>query len=158
MNRGLFRSATRSSDRHADCAWLGRKQRSPCLNDRALSKRERDRSRFPHREPIGLHRRPRVDRTPPEREGNGPAASPCLSPTDYARSPRTSRAAPQVAVFAGRPSSPERAAEYTPDDSEVESMRCYREIVSVLLQIAERRQTVSISHPNATQRYQRGYE
>jgi hypothetical protein len=28
--------------------------RLPRLNDRALSKRERDRSRFPHLEPIGL--------------------------------------------------------------------------------------------------------
>src|ERR1700687_952719 len=98
------------------------------FNDRAISKRERGRSRFPHREPIGLHPRRRVDRTLPEREGNDPAASPCLKSTDYARNPRTSRAAPRVAVFAERPSSPELTAEHTPGDSEVESMRCYREI------------------------------
>jgi len=47
------------------------------VNDRALSKRERGRSRSPHREPIGLPPRARVDRTL-EREGNDPAASPCL--------------------------------------------------------------------------------
>src|SRR3984893_18799693 len=98
------------------------------VNDRALSKRERGRSRFPHREPIGLHPRARVDRILLEREGNDPAASPCLEATDYARSPRTSRAAPRVAVLAERPSSPELAVEHTPGDSEVESMRCYREI------------------------------
>src|SRR5580693_3235186 len=98
------------------------------VNDRALSKRERGRSRFPHREPIGLPPRARVDRTQLEREGNDPAASPCLKATDYAGSPRTSRAAPRVAVCAGRPSSPVLAAEHTPGDSEVESMRCYREI------------------------------
>src|SRR5438876_3407548 len=96
------------------------------VNNRALSKRERGRSRFPRREPIGLHPRARLDRTLLEREGNDPAASPCLKATDYARSPRTSRAAPRVAVFAERPSSPEIAAGHTPDDSGVESMRCYR--------------------------------
>src|SRR4030088_8267 len=90
---------------------------------RALSKRERGRSRSPHREPIGLLPRARVDRTLLEREGNDPAASPCLKATDYARSPRTSRAAPRVAVCAERPSSPELAAEHTHGDSEVESMR-----------------------------------
>jgi len=98
------------------------------VNDRELSKRERGRSRSPHREPIGLPPRARVDRTLLEREGNDPAASPCLKATDYARSPRTSRAAPRVAVCAERPSSPELAAEHTHGDSEVESMRCYREI------------------------------
>src|SRR2546425_1313493 len=98
------------------------------VNDRARSKRERGRSRSPHREPIGLPPRARVDRTLLEREGNDPAACPCLKATDYARSPRTSRAAPRVAVCAEHPSSPELAAEYTHGDSEVESMRCYREI------------------------------
>ena len=98
------------------------------VNDRALSTRERDRSRFPHREPIGLHRRPRVGRTRLQTEGNDQAASLCLKPTDYARSPRTSRADPRVGVLAEHPSSPERAAEQTPGGSEVESMRCYREI------------------------------
>src|SRR5207247_7919854 len=98
------------------------------VNDRALSKRERGRWRFPHREPIGLHPRARVDRTLLEREGHDPAASPCLKATGYARNPRTSRAAPRVAVFAVRPSSPELAAERRLGDSEVESMRCYREI------------------------------
>jgi hypothetical protein len=101
------------------------------VNHPARSKRERDRSRFPHHEPIGLHLRPRVDRVPLEREGregNDPAASPCLMPTDCARSPRTSKAAPRVAVFAERPSSPEPAGEHTPHDSEVKSMRSYREI------------------------------
>ena len=98
------------------------------VNDRALSKRERGRSRSPHREPIDLPPRARVDRTLLEREGNDPAASPCLKATDYARSPRMSRAAPRVAVGAERPSSPELAAEHTHGDSEVESMRCYREI------------------------------
>src|SRR5205823_3474103 len=108
----------------------GRHNTSPDeVNDRALSKRDRGRSRSPHREPIGLHPRARVDRTLLEREGNDPAASPCLEATDYARSPRTSRAAPRVVVFAERPSSPELAGEHTPGDSEVESMRCYREIV-----------------------------
>src|SRR6266581_6898487 len=98
------------------------------VNDRALSKRERGRSRSPHREPIGLPPRARVARTLLEREENDPAASPCLKATDYARSPRTSRAARRVAVFAERPSSPELAAEHTPGDSEIESTRCYREI------------------------------
>src|SRR5579862_1126573 len=56
-------------------------------------------------------------------------ASPCLKTTDYARSPRTSRAAHRVAVCAEHPSSPELAAEHRHGDSEVESMRCYREIV-----------------------------
>src|SRR6266576_3574584 len=79
------------------------------VNDRALSKRGRGRSRSPHREPIGLHPRARVDRTLLEREGNDPAASPYLKATDYARNPRTSRAALRVAVFADRPSSPELA-------------------------------------------------
>src|ERR1700722_11686092 len=78
------------------------------INERALSKRERGRSRSPHREPIGLPPRARVDRTLLEREGNDPAASPCLKTTDYARSPRTSRAAPRVAVCAEHPSSPEQ--------------------------------------------------
>src|SRR5437016_1660609 len=73
--------------------------------------------------------RARVDRTLLGGEVNDPAASPCLVATDYARSPRTSRAAPRVVVFAERPSSPELAGEHTPGDSEVESMRCYREIV-----------------------------
>src|ERR1700692_60661 len=72
--------------------------------------------------------RARVDRTRSEREGNDPAASPCLKATDYARSPRTSRAAPRVAVFAERSSSPELTGEHTPGGSEVGSMRCYREI------------------------------
>jgi len=98
------------------------------INDRALSKRERGRSRFSHREPIGLHPRARVDRTLLEIEGNGPAASLCLKATDYVRNPRTSRAAPRVAVFTERPSSPPLAAEQRLGDSEVESMRCYGEI------------------------------
>ena len=98
------------------------------VNDRALSKRERGRSRSPHREPIDLHHHERVDRTLLEREGNDPAASHYLKATDYARNPRTSRAAPRVEVFAERPSSPELAGEHTLDDSEVESMRSYREI------------------------------
>src|ERR1700682_660756 len=89
------------------------------INNRALSKRERGRSRFPHREPTGLHPRARVDRTLLEREGNDPAASPCLNATDYARNPRTSSAAPRVAVFAERPSSPELAAEHRLGDSQV---------------------------------------
>src|ERR1700682_3015937 len=80
------------------------------INDRALSKRERGRSRFPHREPIGLHPRARVDRTLLEREGNDPAAFPCLKATDYARSPRKSRAAPRVAISEERPSNPELVA------------------------------------------------
>ena len=58
------------------------------VNDRALSKRERGRSRFPHREPIGRHPRARVDRTLLEREGNDPAASPYLKATDCARNPK----------------------------------------------------------------------
>src|SRR5580693_683371 len=90
--------------------------------------RERDRSRFPLREPIDLHRQARADRALWEREGNDPAASLCLKATDYARNPRKSRAAPRAAVFAGRPSSPEPTAEHRLGDSEVESMRCYREI------------------------------
>src|SRR5436853_5849247 len=94
----------------------------------ARSKRERAHLRYPHREPIGLHPRARVDHTLLEREGNDPAASPCPKPTDSARSPRTSRAAPPAAVFSGRPSSPELAGENTLDGSEVESMRSYREI------------------------------
>src|SRR5204863_9090542 len=98
------------------------------VNDRARSRREHDRSRFLHREPIGLHPHPRVDRTRLEREGNGPAASLCLRPTDYARSPRTSRAAPRVAAFAERPSSPEPTGGRTPGDSQVELGRSYREI------------------------------
>src|ERR1700682_1316827 len=72
------------------------------INDRALSKRARGRSRFPHREPIGLHPRPRVDRTVWEIEGKDPAASPYLKASDYARSPKMSRAVPRVAVFAER--------------------------------------------------------
>src|SRR5580693_6442616 len=100
----------------------------PRLNHRGLSKRVRGRSRFPHREPIGLHRRARVDRTLLEREGNDPAASPYLKATDYARSPRMSRADPRAGVFAERPSSPELATEHKLGDSGVESMRCYREI------------------------------
>jgi hypothetical protein len=40
--------------------------------------RERDRSRFPLREPIDLHRQARADRTLSEREGNDPGASLCL--------------------------------------------------------------------------------
>ena len=43
------------------------------VTDRALSKREHGRSRFPHREPIGLHPRARVDRTRLEKEGSDPA-------------------------------------------------------------------------------------
>ena len=109
---------------HATCDW-----QSLQINDRARSKRERGRLRSPHREPIGLPPRARVDRTLLEREGNDPVASPCPKTIDYARSPRTSRAARRVAVFAERPSSPELAGEHTPGDSEVESMRCYREIV-----------------------------
>jgi hypothetical protein len=97
------------------------------INDRAVSRRERGRSRFPHREPIGLHPRAPVDRILLEREGSGPAASLCLKATDYVRNPRTSRAAPRVAVFAEHPSSPQLGAEQTLGDSEVESMRCYRE-------------------------------
>src|SRR3984957_2156114 len=100
------------------------------INDRALSKRERGRSRSLHREPIGLLPRARVDRERLEREGNDPAASLCLKATDCACSPKTSRAAPRVAVCAEHPSSPERAAERTHADSAVESMRCYREIAS----------------------------
>src|ERR1700682_2265128 len=100
------------------------------INDRALSKRERGRSRFPHREPIGLHPRAPVDRAPLEKEENDPAASPYLKTTDYARNPRTSRAAPRAGVFAERPSNPELTAEHRPADSEVESMRCCREIAS----------------------------
>src|SRR5258707_3709762 len=98
------------------------------VNDRALSKRERVRSRFPHREPIGLHPRARADRSLLAREGNDPAASLCLKATGYAHSPKTSRAAPRVAAFAERPSSPELAAGHTPGGSKVESMRCYREM------------------------------
>src|SRR6202049_4140962 len=100
------------------------------VNDRALSKRERGRSRFPHREPIGLHPRAPVDRAPLEKEENDPAASPYLKTTDYARNPRTSRAAPRAGVFAERPSNPELTAEHRPADSEVGSMRCCREIAS----------------------------
>src|ERR1700730_11144994 len=48
------------------------------VNERALSKRERGRSRSPHREPIGLPPHAPVERTLWEREGNDPAASPCL--------------------------------------------------------------------------------
>src|SRR6202007_401846 len=95
------------------------------VNHQARSRRERGRSRFLHREPICLRPRARVDRTLFEREGNDPTASLCPKATDYARSPRTSRAAPPVAVFAGRPSSPELTAGHTPGDSEVESMRWY---------------------------------
>ncbi len=113
----------------ADRPDAGRGGLQPLVNDRALSKRERGRSRSPHREPIGLPPRAPVDRTLLEREGNDPAASPCLKATDYARSPRKSRGAPQVAVCAEHPSSPELAAEHTHGDSEVESMRCYREIM-----------------------------
>src|ERR1700675_4157549 len=40
------------------------------VNDRALSKRERGRSRSPHRDPIGPPPRARVDRPLWEREGN----------------------------------------------------------------------------------------
>src|SRR5580704_10789185 len=98
------------------------------VNERARSKRERGRSRSPHRESIGLPPRAQVDQTRLEREGNDPAASPCLKAIDYVGSPRTSRAALRVAACAVRPSSPELAAEHTPGDSEVESMRCYREI------------------------------
>ena len=98
------------------------------FNNRALSKRERGRSRSPHREPIGLPPRARVDRTLLEREGNDPAASPYLKATDYAHNPRTSRAAPRAVVFVERPSSPELTGEQRLGDSEVESMRCYREI------------------------------
>jgi anti-sigma regulatory factor (Ser/Thr protein kinase) len=116
------------------------------VKDRALSKRERGRSRSPHREPIGPPPRARVDRTLMEREGNDPAASPCLKATDYARSPRTSRAAPRVAVCAERPSSPELAAEHTHGDSEVESMRCYREIA------LDRCPAQSVRHCNRRQR------
>src|SRR5258708_36195214 len=94
----------------------------------ALYKRGRGRARFPHREAIGLHPRAPVDRTVLAREGNDPAASPCLKATDYARSPRTSKAGLGAAVFAERPSSPELAAGHTPGDSEVVSMRCYRVI------------------------------
>src|ERR1700682_5912146 len=94
------------------------------INDRALSKRERGRSRFPHREPIGLHPRARVGRALLEREKNDPAASPYLKAIDSARNPRTSRAAHQAGVFAERPSNPERAAEHRPADSEAGSMRC----------------------------------
>ena len=97
------------------------------VTDRALSKREHGRSRFPHREPIGLHPRARVDRTRLEKEGSDPAASPCPKATDYARNPRTSRAAHQAGVFAERPSNPELTGEHRPADSEVGSMRCCRE-------------------------------
>jgi len=59
--------------------------RLPDLNDPALSKQERDHSRFPHLEPIGLHPRARVDRTLLGREGGDPAASLCPKPIDYTR-------------------------------------------------------------------------
>src|SRR5438874_1068803 len=98
------------------------------VNDRARSKPEHDHSRFLHREPIGLHPRPRVDRTRLEKEENDPAASLCLKAIDDARSPRTSRAVPRVAVFVERPSSPEPTGGRTLGDSQVASERSYREI------------------------------
>jgi hypothetical protein len=99
-----------------------------CLSDRALPNRVRDRSRFPHREPIGLHLRASADRTLLEKKEMIQPHTLVQKSTDCDRSPRTSRAAPRAAVFAERPSSPQRAAEQTPGDSEVESMRCCRKI------------------------------
>ena len=98
------------------------------VNDRTQSKRERGRSRFPLRGPIGLHHPLRAGRTWLEKEGNDPGASLCLKATDCARSPRRSRAGPLVAVFAERPSNPGIAGGRTPGGSAVESMHCYREI------------------------------
>jgi hypothetical protein len=57
------------------------------VTDRAISTRERGRSRFPLREPIGPRPHGPVGRTLWEREGNDPAASLCLRATDYACSP-----------------------------------------------------------------------
>jgi hypothetical protein len=98
------------------------------VTDRALSTRERGRSRFPLREPIGPRPRGPVARTLWEREGNDPGASPCLTATDCARNPKTSRAALRVAVFAGHRSSPGIAGWHKPGGFAVESMRSYREI------------------------------
>ena len=98
------------------------------VTDRAISTRERGRSHFPLREPSGLRPRGPAARTRWEREGNDPGASPCLKATDCARNPKTSRAALQVAVFAGRRSSPGIAGGHKPGGSAVESMRSYREI------------------------------
>src|SRR5437868_5622582 len=86
---GAFRMAV-EGERGEDDADNGafsrsRVQHRTAVNDRALSKRERGRSRSPHREPIDLRPRPRVVRTLLETEANDPAASPCLKATDYAR-------------------------------------------------------------------------
>ena len=98
------------------------------VNNRAQSTRGRGRSRFPLRGPTGLHRPAPGRRRLSEREGNEPAACSCPKAVDFARSPRTSRADARVAVFAGRPSSPETAGAQTPGGSQVESTRSYREI------------------------------
>jgi len=98
------------------------------VTDRALSTRERGRSRFPLREPIGHAPVDQFARTLGEREGNDPGASPCLKATDCAHNPKTSRAAPRVEVFAERRSSPGIAGGHKPGGSAVESMRSYREI------------------------------
>src|SRR5207344_2722365 len=50
---------------------------APRVTDRALSTRERGRSRFPLREPTGPRHRGPVAHTLWEREGNDPGASPC---------------------------------------------------------------------------------
>ena len=98
------------------------------VTDRALSTRERGRSRFPLREPTGPRPRGAVARTLMEREGNDPGASPCLKATDCARNPKTSRAAPRVEVFAERRSSPGIAGGNKLGGSAAESMRSYRAI------------------------------
>lgn len=94
----------------------------------ARSTRERGRSRFPLREPIGLRPRGPAAHTQREREGNDPDASPCPNATDCARNPKTSRADPRVAVFAERRSSPGIAGGPKPGGSAAESMRSYRAI------------------------------
>src|SRR5258708_24665494 len=98
------------------------------VTDRALSTRERGRSRYPRLEPIGPRPRGPAARTRWEREGNDPGASPCLKATDCARNPKTSRADLPVAVFAERRSSPGIGGGHKPGGSAAESMRSYREI------------------------------
>src|SRR5215468_2312234 len=90
--------------------------------------RERGRSRFLLREPIGLRPLGSAARPRREREENDPGASPCLKATDCARNPKTSRVDPRVAAFAERRSSPGIVGGYTLGGSEAESMRSCRAI------------------------------